>query len=200
MKSTVITCWIICALSLTAGCDLGTYSARFESRPANPVGPTGAGAGSDKKVDASVTKAAGSDKKNDGSETKAAGSDTRSAKEAAVAPANDNHDQLADDLLIFLTEMTGIFETVDSSKSAKAAIPKIEALEGPAEMLASRFKALGPRDSATEKRIKEGKAGELQAIVNRLIPTLTNLAKYPKVLNAMKALKAKTPEPSYVKP
>jgi len=200
MKLTILACSIACVLSLSIGCDLGTYAGRFENRPANPVGATGVGAGSaQKESGGSAAKADGSDKKS-GSDTQAAGSDSKAGSDTKADPADDSHDQAASDLFAMVGEMTVILETVKDDQSANAAIPKITALEPIAESLTARFKALGKRDAATTKRIGKKFEATSRDLIDRLVAILDDLAPHEKLLDAMRKLKAKTPEPSYATP
>ena len=77
----------------------------------------------------------------------------------------DSAENVAKDMVANLNEMAGILTSVTDEASAKAAVPKIEAVREKMRECAKRAKAVGKVDAATETKINEMmQAGMTQAM------------------------------------
>ena len=77
----------------------------------------------------------------------------------------DSAENVAKDMVANLNEMASILTSVTDEASAKAAVPKIEAVREKMRECAKRAKAVGKVDAATETKINEMmQAGMTQAM------------------------------------
>jgi hypothetical protein len=95
------------------------------------------------------------------------------------------HESLAQEAIGKMNEMAGVLEGVTDEASAKAAKPKLQAIDASMKELKAKEEKLGKLSADEEKRLKEKYEPQMEEAMKKLIAQFGRLATDPKLASVL---------------